>query len=360
MYEKVNKIEDLGYDLFFESNRVKLGLDKFQVARVIAEHRGLYKVKNISGEYLAKITGKQLFKSLSKEDYPAVGDWVIILEIGEGNATIKDILPRKTILKRKYSGKDETQVIAVNVDVVFIIESVDRDYNLNRLERYLAIASDGGAKSVIILNKTDLITKEELDIKKAQIKNRFQDVDIISTSTLTDEGLDELKMYLKNQTYCFLGSSGVGKSSLIKKMIGNSEIKIGEIGSHSGRGKHTTTSREMYFLESGAIVIDNPGIREVGMTDMAIGINNEILLLAKKCKFIDCTHISEPGCGVLPALEAGVLDKDKYANYLRLRKEAEYYEMNKIQKKEKSRQFGNFIKKAKKDLKKYKNKGYEE
>lgn len=351
------KIEDLGYDAFFESNREKLKLDNFSIARVIGEYKEAYRVKNSNGEYLAKVTGKQMFNASSREDYPAVGDWVAITELDGERGIIHGILPRKTIIKRKYSSKNEIQVIATNIDVAFVIESVERDYNLNRFERYFAIANAGGIKPVIILNKIDLISKEELDSKLAQIKDRFNKVDFIFTSTITDEGLDKLRTYItKGKTYCFLGSSGVGKSSLINKLLGEKIIKTEKISSHTGRGKHVTTNREMYFLENGGIVIDNPGMREVGMTDISVGIDNlfdEITLLAKKCRYADCTHIHEPGCEVLFALESGNLDAGKYSNYINLKKEAEYYEMTKQEKREKDREFGKFIKNAKEELKKH-------
>jgi ribosome biogenesis GTPase len=311
----------------------------------------------MSGEYLAKITGKQMFNALSIEDYPAVGDWVVISEADRERAVIHGVLPRRTMIKRKYSGRDETQIIATNIDVAFIIESVDRDYNLNRFERYFAIANAGGVKPVIILNKIDLISKEELDSKLAQIKERFNKVYFIFTSTITDEGLEKLRTYItKGKTYCFLGSSGVGKSSLINKLLGENIIKTENISSHTGRGKHVTTNREMYFLENGGIVIDNPGMREVGMTDTSVGIDSlfdEITILAKKCRYTDCTHIHEPGCEVLSALESGNLDAGKYSNYINLKKEAEYYEMTKQEKREKDREFGKFIKNAKEELKRH-------
>lgn len=280
-------------------------------------------------------------------------------------------MPRKTIIKRKYGDKNtlgeknETQVIAANIDVAFVIESVDRDYNLNRIERYFAIANDGGIKPAVILNKIDLISEEELEEKISEIKNRLANVDVISTSTLTQEGLSELKKYIiKNQTYCFLGSSGVGKSSLINKLLGENIIKTEKIGEYSGRGKHTTTGREMYFLparqslgaggENGGIVIDNPGVREVGMTDASAGVDNifdEITALANNCKYADCTHMHEPDCAVLKAVESGQLDESRYANYISLKKEAEHYEMSEFEKKEKNRSFGKFLKNAKKGLK---------
>lgn len=358
----MNKNIDLGYNEFFESARKELGLGDFSVARVISEQKGLYKVKNENGEYLAKITGKQMFEATSREDYPAVGDWVAITELENNQAVINKKLPRKTVIKRKAINKDDVQIIATNIDVAFIVESVNRDYNLNRFERYFSIAKDGGIKPVIILNKIDLISEEDLKAKIIQIEDRFKNIDIISTSVETSKGISELEKYLeKGETYCFLGSSGVGKSSLINQLIGKNVIKTENIGDYSGRGKHVTTSREMYFLENGAIVIDNPGIREVGMTNIETGINeffDEITALAKECKYSDCTHIHEPECRVLLALEKGELDRGKYDNYITLKKESDYYNLSILEKKEKNRQFGKFVNKAKKDFKIYKKKNY--
>ncbi|MFA5925755.1 MAG: ribosome small subunit-dependent GTPase A [Parcubacteria group bacterium] len=366
--KKEPTIENLGWDAFFEAGRAKLGLGAFRVARVIAEHRGAYKVKNAEGEYLARITGKQIFDAKSREDYPAVGDWVAISEAGGRQAVIRAVLPRKTIIKRKYGDKnktgekDETQIIATNIDVAFAVESVDRDYNLNRLERYFAIARDGGINPAVVLNKIDLISSEELNSKLVQIKNRFKNIDVIPASAFNDEGLADLKGYLKKEkTYCFLGSSGVGKSSLINKLLGEDILKTENIGERSGRGKHATTGREMFFLRegpdatagAGAIVIDNPGVREVGMTDTGAGVGDvfqEITALGRDCKYADCTHVHEPGCAVLGAVKAGRLDESQYANYISLKKEAEHFEMTGFEKKEKNRQFGKFLKKAKKEL----------
>jgi ribosome biogenesis GTPase len=358
------KIENLGYDDFFESKRKELGLEDFSVARVVSENRGSYELINQNGRFLAKITGKQILDACSREDYPAVGDWVLITELNQEQAVIQKILPRKTIIKRKRGDKDkigdraEIQVIGTNIDVAFIVESINRDYNLNRIERYFAITKDQGIRPVVILNKIDLISKQDIDLMVFQIKERFNDLDIILTSTLNKKGLDDLRAYLeKGKTYCFLGSSGVGKSSLINKLIGNDTIKTGDISKYSDRGKHVTTRREMYFLENGSIVIDNPGIREVGLADVSTGINdsfNEIFELGKKCKYRDCTHTNEPGCEVLKAVEQGKLDKDKYNNYLNLKKESEFYEMSDFEKREKDRSFGKFLKNAKKEFKKYK------
>ncbi|MFA5291266.1 MAG: ribosome small subunit-dependent GTPase A, partial [Candidatus Paceibacterota bacterium] len=323
------------------------------MARVIAGYKGAYKVKNSTGEYLAKITGKQMFEALSKEDYPAVGDWVEIVMADKENAVIQKILPRKTIIKRKSNNKNETQIIATNIDVAFVVESVDRDFSLNRFERYFALAENGGVKPAIILNKIDLLSAEGLDQKITELKNRFPRLDIIKASAVNNKGLDELKGYIsKDKTYCFLGSSGVGKSSLINKLLNQTAIKTDNISSYSGRGKHVTTARQMYFLENGGVVIDNPGMREVGLTDVGKGIDtffDDIAGLAQKCQYADCTHTHEPGCEVVGAVKSGTVDKDKYSNYLNLKKEAEYYEMNDVEKRKKDRQFGKFKKNALKE-----------
>lgn len=354
--KKIN-LEDLGYDTFFGSDIKKSELADYKIARIIAEYKEAYKARSLDGEYLAKISGKHAFHASSRNDYPAVGDWVLTSPLDPNTALINRILPRKTILRKKYSNKQDSQIIATNIDVAFIIESLDRDYNLNRFERYLVLIKDGHINPAIVLNKIDLISDAELDEIINKIKNRFKNIDIFPTSSFLKRGVNELRQYIRSgNTYCFLGSSGVGKSSLINELLENNTIKTGEISHRTGRGKHTTTSRETYFLENGGILIDNPGMREVGMADSEEGINDvfeEISILSKNCKFANCTHTHEPGCAILKAVESEELDERKYSNYLKLKKEAEYYSMTKLEKRRKDQQFGKFLKKSLEQLKRF-------
>lgn len=336
-------------------------LDNFTIARVISESKGSYEVKDEAGEYLAKITGKQMFQAQIREDYPAVGDLVAITKLDDRQAVIHRILPRHSVLKRKQGDKnrsgekDKTQIIATNIDVAFVVESVDRDYNLNRFERYFTLIRSGGAVPAIILNKVDLLTKDELEQRKIELSNRFPDVEIIATSVESDEGLKQLKEHIdSDKVYCFLGSSGVGKSSLINKLLEKEAVETGDISLSSGRGKHTTTRRQMYFLANGGMVIDNPGIREVGLVSTEQDVNNffdDIAHFASRCHYNDCSHIHEKDCAVILAVESGELSRDKYENYLNLKKESDYYEMTELEKREKDRQFGKFKKKVLKELK---------
>lgn len=363
MKMNIESICDVGYDDFFESVRVKLGFENLPVARVVAEHKGLYRVMNEHGEYEARVTGKRMFDATGRADFPAVGDFVVLDKVEDDKAVILEMLPRKTLLERRQ-GSSEKQIIASNVDVAFIVGSVDRDYSVNRFERYCALARDGGIVPVAILNKIDLISKEERNEKERKLKERLGDgVSVFCTSTESSEGLDALKASVKSgETYCFLGSSGTGKSSLINSLLGNDKLSVSAVGERTGRGRHTTVAREMFFLENGAIVIDNPGVREVGLTDMQKGVSEQFAAfedIANQCKFADCTHTHEPGCKLLNEVHAGTIDKDEYQNYLNMERETEHYSMTEYEMRKKDKKFGKFLKRTKKDLKRLHHKDYD-
>lgn len=329
---------------------------RLKIARVVAQYRGKYRVSNNDREFWAEVTGKQIHAATSQLDYPIVNDLVNIVELGHGQAVINEILPRKNLLARKAAGKDAVQPIAANLDAAFIVQAVDRDFNLNRFERYLTIVSATKITPVFLLNKTDLISAEELEEKIDRIKDRFSGIEIFTTSATTTNGIIGLRKALqKGRVYCFVGSSGVGKSSLINELLGKELLKTRMISTATKKGRHATTHRELFVLENGSMVIDNPGIREVGLADAGSGVNevfDDISQLAKTCKFIDCTHTHEPGCAVLAALEVGELSDEKYDNFLKLKKEADHFAMSSLEKKRKDRNLGRMIKNVKKLKKK--------
>lgn len=340
---------DLGYRAY--------GMDTLDlsIARVTAEHRELYRVRNATCEYWAKVTGKHMFAAQSREDYPAVGDWVEIGEIDGDHTTILKVLPRKTMLRRKYAGKDDAQLIATNIDAAFVVESANRDFNLNRLERYFVLAKDGGIEPIAVLNKADLVSIEELEDMKQRVMERIGKATVISMSAKDGDGLQALKDLIEpGRTYCLLGSSGVGKSTIINRLLEEDAIDTQEISEATGRGKHTTTAREMHFLKGGGIVIDNPGTREVGVADSEEGVRStfdDIEELVRQCRFSDCTHTHEKGCAVKQALEQGTIDRKRLENYQKLLEESNKFEMTKLERREKGKMFGKMVKNVKKDLK---------
>ena len=351
-------IEDLGYNSELEKYRKELNLDSFEIGRVISEHKDRYVVKTKNTEYDAELIGNLRFTAESKYDLPAVGDWVAISEYDKNKALIHAVYPRHSILERKAVGKlSETQIIATNIDFAFIVQSVNRDFNINRLERYLTICYASKIEPIVVLSKIDLIEKSELEHILEKINKRIKDISIIAISNQSQIGLDKIKSKLtKGKTYCLLGSSGVGKSTLINTIVGKELMITGGISDSIDRGKHITTHRELIVTENG-ILIDNPGMREVGITNSSEGLETTfetIIELSNNCKFNDCTHTNEKGCAILKAIENNKIDYDSYSNFIKTERERDFFDSSVLERKKKDKDFGKMIKNFKKQRNKNK------
>jgi len=353
------KLEDLGYNDKLEKLRNENNLKDFEIGRVISEHKERYIVKTEKGELEAEITGNLRFSSKSREDFPAVGDWVALTTYDSDSAIIQIILPRFSIIKRQAVGHfGEIQIIATNIDFAFIIQAVDRDFNINRIERYLTICYSSNVVPLILLNKIDLIDEQRLNVLLESIKLRIKDVPIIAISNETQNGYETIRNTIeKGKTYCMLGSSGVGKSTLLNNLSGKNIMKTDLISQSTSKGRHITSHRELIVLESGGILVDNPGMREVGIADTAYGLEttfDKIISLSHKCRFKDCTHTTETGCSVLEAIEKGAIDKSTFGNYLRMEREKAHFESTVEERRKKDKEFGKMIKNYKKDMSKNK------
>jgi ribosome biogenesis GTPase len=349
-------LEDLGYNTDLENFRKDQNLDSFGVGRVISEHKERYIVKTNKNEFDSELIGNLRFTAKSRSDFPAVGDWVAISEYDDDKALIHCIYPRNSIIERQAVGKfGEKQIIATNIDYGLIVQAVDRDFNVNRLERYLTICNASNVKPVIILSKIDLINDSKLKTILDKISERIKNVPIITISNQTHLGYNELIAIIKKgETYCLLGSSGVGKSTLLNNISGKQLMKTDSISLSSSKGKHITSHRELIILENGGILIDNPGMREIGIADTKSGLEvtfDALVKLSQGCKFKNCTHIKEIGCAILEAVEKGEIDKDSYENYLKMESEKEHFESTIAEKRKKDKDFGKMIKNYKKDRK---------
>jgi len=344
------KLEELGFSNWFIENSETDYAAEMGVARVIAVNRDNFLIRNEKNEITAEITGKLLFDAESKEDMPTVGDWVLVNYFDDGSlGIIHDLLPRKSLLKRKTSGKTvDFQLIAANIDTAFILQSVDQNYNLRRFERYMVMAAEGNIKPVLLLSKSDLVSAEQLESVIYEVKNRFENVTVFAYSSKTGSGIKPIVDYIQSaKTYCLLGSSGVGKTTLLNKLLHSEKFAINEVREFDHRGRHTTTSRQLIVLDNGGMMIDTPGMRELGNFEIESGIDetfNDILALAESCRFNDCTHVNEPGCAVLEAIENENLNEDRYNNFIRLRKESDYYDRSYLEKRRRDKEFGKMVK----------------
>lgn len=349
-------LAELGYDDWFHARAAEILEPGQGVARVMAVDRGVYLLRGEQGDVSAELAGRFRHLAESSLDMPCVGDWVCIECASDELAILHAVLPRKTLLKRKRPGEVVTfQMIAANLDAAFIVQSCHFDLNIARLERYIVVATEAEIEPVVILTKTDLVTAEELegivaDIRDAGIRTR-----LVTVSNMTGDGLQGIREILEaGRTYCLLGSSGVGKTTLINRLLGREEFETREV-SETGEGVHTTVRRQLLRLDDGALLIDTPGMRELGMLGVGEAVEesfDDVQELAASCRFSNCTHSHEPGCAVRAALESGELDEERVRRFAKLRSETAFHDMTLAQRRKKDRDFGRHIKSVKKSRRK--------
>lgn len=300
---------------------------EYEPARILVQEKGMYIIATNRGEKHAVVSGKFMHEAAEVADYPAVGDFVMVSNSGDGgNAIIHKVLNRKSIFTRRAAGTSrQEQVVCANVDRVLICMSLNNDFNIRRLERYLSIAWESGAKPVIVLTKSDLC--DDLDSAKNQAASVAFGVDIVVTSSVIEDGMSDIMPYIRTgETAAFIGSSGVGKSTIMNYLIGDSVIATNGLR-NDDKGRHTTTHRELRLLDNGAMVIDTPGMREIGMWGSEDGIDEafqDVEEFSSLCRYADCTHTSEPGCAVIEAIEEGALSIERLNAYRKLCAENAY------------------------------------
>jgi len=350
--------KELGLHSWFSEVLDKDKLREYQLARISAVDKDSFIVLGNDKEARAELTGKLLYSAGSPLDYPTVGDWVYVQYFNDDTfALIHEILPRRTLLKRKTSGKKiEFQLIAANIDTAFLMQSLDHNFNLQRLERYLVVVRESEIRPVILLSKSDLLPQSEVELKLSELQKRIQGVTTVSFSNLKGSEVEAVrKLLVAGETFCLLGSSGVGKTTLLNNLMGEDAFETRAIRERDGKGRHATSRRQLIVLDTGAILIDTPGMRELGVFDIEAGIDNtfsEIVELAKRCRYTDCTHTKEEGCAILEALKDKTLPERRYENFMRISKEAQYLSMSYLQKRQKDKAFGKMVKSVVKNHKK--------
>jgi ribosome biogenesis GTPase len=352
------ELKTLGFDQWFQNKRSEALRPDCNVARVTAVHRDSYLVRNEDCEVPAELAGSFVYSTESSIDLPSVGDWAHVqYHNADTLAIIHGLLPRKSFLRRKTPGKKiDYQMIVANIDVALIVQSCDFDFNLRRLERYLVMVNEGHIEPILLLTKSDLVSNEKLEERISEVHRANIKCNVLPLSNVTGFGLDHVRQLLDpGKTYCLVGSSGVGKTTLLNHIIGRDVFETNAVRASDGKGRHTTAQRQLIVLEHGAMLIDTPGMRELGNIGVSSGLEesfSDIWSLSKNCRFANCTHTQEVGCALLAAIEHGTLQADRYQSYLKLMKESEYHELSYVEKRRKDRKFGQFVKTAMKHHKK--------
>ena len=339
-------IKRLGFDKWFSDKIDASKSANYEIARVTGVNKDSFQIRKNTKEVFAEVTGKILFNADSPKDFPTVGDWVYArFYNNESFAVIHEILPRKSLLKRKTAGKkNEYQLIAANIDTAFIIQSFGSDYNLRRLERYLVIVNEGNIKPIVLLSKRDLSTTHERNRKIADIQTLMPNIQIIEFSNINHYGIDKIKdILISEKTFCLLGSSGTGKTTLLNNLTDDYVFGTNSVREKDGKGRHTTTRRHLTSLVNDAMIIDTPGMRELGNIDASTGINEtfkEISEISDQCLYNNCTHTNERGCAILKALTDRIISEERYKNFVKMNKETAYNEMSYFEKRKKDKNFG--------------------
>ncbi len=342
----------LGFDQWFEDKRSETSRPDCAVARVTAVYKDSYLIRNGKSEVLAELTGSYIYSAESSIDLPSVGDWALVQFHNDDTfAIIHGLLPRKSFLRRKTPGKKiDYQMIAVNIDSALIVQACDFDFNLRRLERYLVMVNEGHIEPILLLTKSDLVSLEKLEQRISEVRQANIKCKVLPLSNVTGVGVDHVRQLLEpGKTYCLVGSSGVGKTTLLNHIIGRDLFETNTVRASDGKGRHTTAQRQLIVLDQGAMLIDTPGMRELGNIGVSSGLEEsfgDIWSLSKICRFANCTHTQEAGCALLNAIENGTLQADRYQSFLKLMKESEYNELSYVEKRRKDRKFGQFIKTA--------------
>jgi ribosome biogenesis GTPase len=344
-------LESLGFDQWFRDRQPEPNQPGCSPARVTAVDRDRYLVRDAEGEIPAEVSGAFRFAVETSLDLPCLGDWASVhLHDARRLAIVHALFPRKSLLQRKTPGKRiDYQLVAANIDIAFLVQSCDANFSLRRLERYLAMVREAHIEPRMLLTKIDLADPAEVERRIGEVRDLNPGLAVQALTTRAEDGLDELRRSLEaGKAYCLLGSSGVGKTTILNRLTaGGNQFATAEVREFDGRGKHTTARRQLIVLDQGAMLVDTPGMRELGAIGFAAGIEEsfaDVVGLASGCRFADCTHTQEVGCALLAAVERGTLSRPRLESYLRLVRESDYHEMSYAQRRKQSREFGRMVK----------------